>query len=163
VTRGAIFVLVATSFLTPLGVSQTQRNNPDCPTTRHFQHKVSCLCGAVQICSGDVCGRPSTYDLDDDITVELRDRSGTKVLESEKVGTETRKRECTTSTGVKAPCNTSERTFCFEGKRKGHYQLAFVLYTNGAPQPAIRFPINYSSRWHKACDSTYMVPPTCSR
>jgi len=85
----------------------------------------------VQICSGDICGRPSNYDLDDDIKVELRDKAGTTTLDSKKVGTEMRDRMCTTKAGTKVPCNSTERRFCFEGKRDGKYQLAFILFKEG--------------------------------
>ena len=133
----------------------------DCSTLKYSRHKVSCLCGTVQICSGDICGRPSTYNLDDDITVELRDKGGTTILDSKKVLAETRERECTTQVGTKISCNTTERTFCFGGKRDGDYQLAFVLFKNGVPQPAIKFPTNYSRKRRKSCDSIYMVEPSC--
>lgn len=77
----------------PLLVSQTPSSGSDCSTLKYLRHKVSCLCGTVQVCSGDICGRPATYDLDDDITVELRDKSGTTILESKKVIVETREKE----------------------------------------------------------------------
>lgn len=75
--------------LTSAAVCQTAPDASDCSTLKYLRHKVSCLCGTVQVCSGDLCGRPSDYDLDDDITVELRERSGT-ILDSKKVAIETR-------------------------------------------------------------------------
>jgi hypothetical protein len=128
-----------------------------------LRHKVSCLCGTVQICSGDICGKPADYDLDDDITVQLRDKAGAVTLDSKKVVVKTGERECTTQIGTKVPCNTRERTFCFEGKRDGEYQLAFVLFKNGDPQPAVKFPTSYSHKRRKPCNSVYMVEPGCPK
>ncbi len=143
--------------------SQTATPPPDCSTLKYLRHKVSCLCGTVQICSGDICGNPSSYNLDDDITVELRDKGGMTILDSKKVVNETRETKCTTQVGMKVPCNTRERRFCFEGKHDGNYQLAFILFKNGVPQPAIKFPTNYSRKRRKLCDSVYMVEPTCPK
>src|SRR5207249_8154505 len=98
---------------------QTRYNGLDCSTLKYARHKVSCLCGTVQVCSGDLCGRPSDYDLDDDITVELRDKAGTTILESKKVIVETREKEGTTQIGTRVSYKTTERTFCFEGKGNG--------------------------------------------
>jgi hypothetical protein len=149
--------------LSPLVVSHAQSHGPDCSTLKYSRHKVSCLCGTVQVCSGDICGRPSAYDLDDDITVQLRDKAGTTILDSKKVIFETREKEGTTRVGTRISYKTTERTFCFEGKDDGDYLLAFVLYKNGTPQPAIRFPTKYSRKRRKPCDSVYMVGPTCPR
>jgi hypothetical protein len=117
----------------------------------------------VEVCSGDICGRPSNYNLDDDITVELRDKAGTTIIESKKVIVETREKEGTTQVGTKVSYRTTERTFCFDGKGDGNYLLGFILYKNGVPQPAVKFPTNYSSKRRKPCDSIYMVEPTCPR
>jgi len=57
--------------LSVLTVCQTSPPVSDCSTLKYLRHKVSCLCGTVQICTGDICGRPVDYHLDDDITVEL--------------------------------------------------------------------------------------------
>jgi len=141
-----------------MAIAQTSPRASDSSTFKYSRHKVSCLCGAVQICSGDICGRPSDYDLDDDITVELRDKSGT-TLDSKKVATETREQHGTTQDGSKTSFKQTERRFCFEGKRDGNYQLAFVLHKNGTPQPAAIFPTNYSHKRNKPCDSVYMVEP----
>lgn len=78
-------------FLTSVVVCQTQSHASDCSTLKYLRHKASCLCGTVQICSGDICGRPSDYELDDDIAVELRDKSGT-TLDTQKVVVETREK-----------------------------------------------------------------------
>lgn len=145
----------------PFCISQSPSGSSDCSTLKYLRHKVSCLCGTVEVCSGDICLRPATLNLDDDITVQLRDKAGKTILESKKVIAETRQRECTTQTGAKVSCNTTERTFCFDGKRDGDYQLAFVLYKGGVPQPAIKFPTNYSRKRHKPCDRIYMVEPSC--
>jgi hypothetical protein len=115
----------------------------------------------VQICSGDICGRPSDYGLDDDIAVQLRDKAGTTVLDSKKVVVEKSERECTTQVGTKVPCPTTERRFCFDGKRDGDYQIVFIVFKNGVPQPAMKFPTKYSHGGRKSCDSIYMVEPSC--
>lgn len=154
----ALFCLVG-----HLVVCQTIPKVPDCSTLKYSEHKASCLCGVVSICVGDLCGAPQNYNLDDDITVELRDKVGTVVLDSKKVALETHKRDCTTSTGIKVSCDTTERTFCFEGKRDGHYQLAFVLFKNGVPQPAVKFPMKYRRKREKECDAVYMVEPSCPK
>lgn len=68
---------VALLVLSSVAVCQTSNRTSDCSTLKSARrHKVSCLCGSVEICSGDICGSPSVYELDDDITVELRDKSG---------------------------------------------------------------------------------------
>ena len=156
-------VAVLLFFFCPLVVCQTAPKPPDCTTLKYLRHKVACLCGTVRVCSGDICGRPSNYDLDDDIKVELRDRAGATTLDARTVGIETRERMCTTQAGTRVSCNTTERTFCFEGKRDGKYQLAFILFKNGTPQPAVRFPTNYSRNSGKSCNPVYMVEPSCPR
>jgi hypothetical protein len=140
---------------------QTPYHGSDCSTLKYARHKVSCLCGTVQVCSGDVCGRPSDYGLDDDITVQLRNKAGTTILDSKKVVVEKRGRECTTQVGTKVSCPTTERTFCFDGKGDGDYQLAFIVSKNGVPQPAVKFPTNYSRKRNQSCNSVYMVEPSC--
>lgn len=116
--------------LTPVAVCQTQSHASDCSTLKYLRHKVSCLCGTVQVCSGDICGRPSDYELDDDIAVELRDKSGT-TLDTQRAVVETREKEGTTQDGTKTPYKQTELRFCFEGKRDGDYLLAFVLRKKG--------------------------------
>ena len=135
----------------------------DCSTLKYPRHKVSCLCGTVQVCSGDLCLGPATFDLDDEITVELRDKTGSTILESKKAVIEAREMECTTQDGKKGPCEISRRLFCFNGKPDGDYRLAFILYKKGAPQPAVIFPTNYSHKRHKPCDRMYMLEPTCPK
>jgi hypothetical protein len=148
--------------LAPAVVCQTQSHASDCSTLKYLRHKVSCLCGTVQVCSGDICGRPSAYELDDDIAIELRDKSGT-TLDTQKAVVETREKESTTRDGAKTPYKETERRFCFEGKRDGEYLLAFVLHKKGIPQPAVIFPTNYSHKRSKPCDPVYMVEPLCPR
>src|SRR6267378_2196438 len=70
--------------LSPIVVCQTLSHASNCLTLKYVRHKVSCLCGTVQVCSGDICGLPSDYELDDDIAVELRDKGGT-TLDTQKV------------------------------------------------------------------------------
>jgi hypothetical protein len=139
------------------------QKHSDCSTLKYSRHKVSCLCGTVSVCSGDICGNPSSYDLDDDITVELRDKVGTTIFDSKKVIVETRAKEGTTQDNKRVSYKQTERTFCFEGKRDGDYQLAFVLYKKGVPQPAMVFPTNYKHERKKECDMIYMVEPICPR
>jgi hypothetical protein len=148
--------------LSPIVVRQTPSDASNCSTLKYLRHKVSCLCGIVQVCSGDICGRPSDYELDDDIAVELRDKSGT-TLDTQKVVVEIREKQGTTQEGTKTSYRQIERRFCFEGKRDGDYLLAFVLHKNGVPQPAAIFPTNYSHKRSKPCDSVYMVEPLCPR
>ena len=148
--------------LSSVAVCQTAPHTSDCSTLKYLRHKVSCLCGTVQVCSGDICGRPSDYDLDDDITVELREKRGS-TLDSKKVVIETRERQGTTQGGTKTSYKETERRFCFEGKRDGDYLLAFVLHKNGVSQPAVIFPTNYSHKRSKPCDSVYMVEPSCPK
>lgn len=125
-------------------VSQEASTQKDCATLKYRRHKVSCLCGEISVCSGDICGRPSTYDLDNDIDVVLRDKHHT-VLASKRLSYET------------------GRKFCFEGRHDGDYQIAIVLYKKEVPQPAVVFPTDYKQTRTKACDATYMVEPACPR
>jgi hypothetical protein len=148
--------------LSPIVVCQAPSNDSNCSTLKYLRHKVSCLCGTVQIRSGDICGRPSDYELDDDIAVELRNKSGT-TLDTQKVMVETREKQGTTQDGTKTSYNQTERRFCFEGKQDGDYLLAFVLHKNGVPQPAVIFPTNYSHKRRKPCDSVYLVEPLCPK
>jgi hypothetical protein len=83
----------------------------------------------------------------------------TTVLESGKAATETRYCQRTTSTGIMVAGNTTERRFGCEGRREGDSVLAFLVYKDGVPQPAIEFSTRYSSRNRESCDSVYMVPP----
>ena len=114
------------------------------------------------MCSGDICGRPSFFDLDDEITVELREKSGT-ILGSKKVVVETSEKQGTTLDGRKISYKETERRFCFEDKRDGDYLLAFVLHKDGVSQPAVIFPTNYSHKRRKPCDPVYMVEPSCPK
>lgn len=77
VNRSLITAVLA--LVRPLVLCQTVPKVPDCSTLKYSGHNVSCLCGRVDICVGDLCGAPQDYNLDDDITVELRDKSGTSV------------------------------------------------------------------------------------
>jgi hypothetical protein len=149
-------------FLGPVAVCQTPAPASDCSTLKYLRHKVSCLCGTVQVCSGDICGGPSVYDLDDDIAVELRDKKGA-TLDTRKVVAETHEKQGTAQDGTKTSYKQTERRFCFEGKRDGEYLLAFVLHKNGVPRPAVIFPTSYSHKRSKPCDSVYMVEPICPK
>ncbi len=149
--------------LNSLIVGQTPHPGSNCSTLKYLQHKVSCLCGTVQVCLGDICGKPSDYDLDDNITVELRDKTDTAILDSKRVMVETREQEGTTQIGTKVSYKTKERRFCFEGKPNGNYRLAFILRKKGIPQPAVIFPTNYSRKRRKPCNSVYIVESVCPR
>jgi hypothetical protein len=108
------------------------------------------------------CLRPSDYGLDDDIGVELRDKTGT-TLDAQKVVVKTRDKQGTTQDETKTSYKQTERRFCFEGIRDGDYLLAFVFHKNGVPQPAVVFPANYSHNRREPCDSVYMVEPICPK
>ena len=156
--RALVVVLLAA-----ISAAQQQPMAPSCPTLKYSLHKVSCLCGEVSICSGDICGIPSTYGLDDEITVELRDKTGATVIASTKVVEEERTEFETTQDNLRRAYSRRVRTFCFEEQRNGRYQLAFITHKNGVPQPAILFPTNYSASRYKTCDSVYMVEPACPK
>jgi hypothetical protein len=162
--NASVTTLALVFILSRFIVCQTVTPSNACSTLKYSLHKVSCLCGEVNICSGDVCGRPSDYNLDEDIRVELRDKVGTTILDWKKAVVETRERQCTKGFGTKRfPCNTEARTFCFEGKRDGNYQLAFILHKSGVAQPAVIFPTRYRRNRQKACDSVYLVEPVCPK
>jgi len=161
--NGALATAALLFLLAPSVVCQSASPASDCSTLKYSRRKVSCLCGRVQVCSGDLCGRPSDYKLDDDIRVELRDKAGTTILDFKKVIVEARERQCATAVGINFSCNTTERTFCFKAKRDGDYQLAFILFKNGVPQPAVKFPTKYSHKQSKPCNSVYSVETTCPR
>jgi hypothetical protein len=148
--------------LSPIAVSQTSYRPSDCSTLKYVRHKVSCLCGIVQICSGDICGSPSDYELDDDIVVELRDKSGT-TLDTQKVVVEMREEQGAAQDGTKISYKRGERRFSFEEKRDGDYLLAFILHKNGVSLPAVIFPTNYSHKRDKLGNSLYLVEPICPR
>jgi carboxypeptidase family protein len=122
--------------------AQESHRTKDCTSNHFVIHKTPCLCGKVQIASGDIGVDPVQMGLDDRLDVELRDRSG-KLLESRQL------------------IYKSEVPFCFSGKPKGKYALAFVLYESGKPQPAAVFPTNYTAKTKKECNAIYLVPPVC--
>ena len=152
--------LALLAIVTPIAVCQTTHRATDCSTLKYVRHKDSCLCGTVQICSGDICGSPAVYELDEDITVELRDKSGT-TLDTQKVVVETREEQGTTQDGRKTSFKLAERRFSFGGRRDGDYLLAFILHKNGVSQPAVIFPTNYSHKRNKLSNAVFMVEPTC--
>ena len=115
----------------------------DCSTLSYKRHKSAWLCGKAIVCSGDICGRPSTYDFDGAFDVVLRDNQG-KELETKSLSYE-------------------KPTFCFDGHRDGDYQLAFVLYKNGVPEAARVFPTKYRHNAEKLNDVIYMIEATCPK
>lgn len=92
-------------------VCQSLSHVSDCSTLKYLRHKDSCLCGTVQVCSGDICGRPSDYKLDDDIAIELRDKSG-MTLDTHKVMVETSEKQATTQDGTKTSCTRFANGVC---------------------------------------------------
>jgi hypothetical protein len=134
-------LLVATSIVAG---SQEKRLTTDCQTLKYAKHKVSCLCGKVSVCAGDLCSGPSVYSLDDEIDVQLRDKRANS-LQSKKLSYAT------------------QRKFCFEGQQDGEYQIAFVLHKGGIAQPAVVFPTSFKKTRNKPCDSIYMVEPICPK
>lgn len=135
---------VLTSALLVLCVStmaqQTSRV-ADCSTLKYKRHRSASLCGSASVCSGDLCGRPSTYDFDDGFDVVLRDNQG-KALETRHLSHE-------------------NPTFCFDGHPNGDYQLAFVLYKSRVPEPARVFPTRYKHSPEEPHDADYMIEVTC--
>ncbi len=148
--------------LSPLALGQTLNGRSDCSTLKYKLHKVSCLCGTVDICSGDICLRPVDFELDDDITVELRRKDGTTV-DTQKAVVVKSQQQGTTQSGAKTSFKLTERRFRFEGKPDGEYRLAFILYKRGVPQPALIFPTKYSHKATKLGNSVYMLEPICPR
>jgi hypothetical protein len=148
--------------LSPIAVCQTSNRASDCSTLKYVRHNRSCLCGIVQICSGDICGRPSDYELDDDISIELRDKRGT-TLDTQKAVVEMIEEHGTTHDGANASFKRTVRRFSFEGKQDGDYLLAFILHKNGLPQPALIFPTKYSHKRKTLGETVYMVEPICPR
>jgi hypothetical protein len=147
-------------FLSPVAACQSSSRASDCLTLKYSRHRVSCLCGSVEICSGDICGSPSDYELDDDITIELRSKSGT-TLDTQKVVSELITGQGTKQDGTAITYEQKERRFSFKDKQDGDYLLAFILHKKGVAQPAVIFPTNYSHRRQKLGNSLYMVEPTC--
>jgi len=156
-THMALLVLV-----TPIAVCQTSFRASDCSNLKYVRHKSSCLCGIVQICSGDICGNPLDYELDDDITVELRDKSG-MTLDTQKVVVEMSEEQGKTLDGRRISYKHSEREFSFTGKRDGDYLLAFILHKGGDSQSAIVFPTNYSHKRNRLGNAVYMLEPSCPK
>jgi hypothetical protein len=136
-----MLLLMAVSIGTPAQESAEQR---DCQTGKYRRHKVSCLCGEVSVCAGDICGRPSVYGLDNEIDVVLRDKHR-HTLQSKTVSYDT------------------QRKFCFEGQHDGEYEIAFMLHKKGVAQPAVVFPTSFKKTRKKSCDSIYMVEPDCPK
>jgi hypothetical protein len=107
-------------------------------------HKTPCLCGKIQVTSGDIGVDPAQMGLDETVEVELRDKNG-KPLESKRLPYK------------------SEVQFCFSGRPKGRYDLAFVLFESGKPQPAVVFPQKYTAKSDQECNAIYLVPVVCPK
>jgi hypothetical protein len=95
------------------------------------------------VCAGDICGRPSVYDFDENFDVVLRDHKGID-LETKSLSHE-------------------EAAFCFTGRGDGDYQLAFVLHKNGVSEAARVFPTKYRHDPNKPNDVIYMIEVTCPK
>ena len=103
------------------------------------------------------------YELDEDITVELRAKNDT-VLDTQKVVYEASEKQGTKQDGTAITFVQKQRRFSFKGiVHDGDYLLAFILHKNGVPQPAVIFPTNYSHMRNNLGDRYYMVEPTCPR
>lgn len=124
-------------------IAQQTASVADCSTLSYKRHKSAWLCGKAIVCSGDICGRPSTYDFDGAFDVVLRDNHG-RELETKSLSYE-------------------KPTFCFDARGDGDYQLAFVLYTNGVPEAARVFPARYRHNAKKPNDVIYMIEATCPK
>jgi len=124
-------------------IAQQTGRVADCSTLSYKRHKSAWLCGKAIVCSGDICGRPSTYEFDGAFDVVLRDNQG-KELETKSLSDE-------------------KPTFCFDGRGDGNYQLAFVLYKNGVPEAARVFPTKYKRNAEKPNDVIYMIEATCPK
>ncbi len=123
-----------------------QESSPkrDCTTHGFFLHKTACLCGEVRIASGDISLSPELFGLDDFLDVELRDKAG-NVLELKRLSYKT------------------DRTFCFSGRSKGVYALAFISYKSGEGQPAAVHPVKYTAQGCGTSYAIYPVPPDCPK
>ena len=123
-----------------------QQSSPkhDCTTHGFFLHKTHCLCGEARVTSGDISLSPEAFGFDDTIDVELRDKGG-KLIESKRIS------------------YRNGRTFCFSGRPKGFYALAFVLYESGKPQPAAVHPIKYDAKTCSTSPVIYSVPADCPK
>ena len=128
-----------------VSIGQESIPTRNCTTHGFFLHKTPCLCGEVHVTSGDISLAPEVFGLDDGLDVELRDKKR-KLLESKHISYK------------------AGRTFCFSGRTKGVYALAFISYKEGEPQPAAVHPIKYTA---KGCDERrpviYSVPPDCPK
>ena len=139
----APLILTALSSVCITSVAQQASGTADCATLKYKPHRKAWLCGRAMVCSGDICGRPSTYDFDEKFEVVLRDHRG-QPLETKSL-------------------SYDEPAFCFTGQNDGQYQLAFVLHTNGVPEAARVFPIKYKHDSEKPNDSIYMIEVTCPK
>jgi hypothetical protein len=134
----SVFLLLSVSVM-----AQQTIGVADCSTLKYMRHRRASLCGNTSVCSGDLCGRPSTYDFDENFDVVLRDHQG-KELDIKHLSHE-------------------NPTFCFDGRDDGDYQLAFVLYKNGVREPARVFPTRYKHKAEAPNDVVYMIEVTCSK
>jgi len=124
-------------------------------------HKVSSLSGTVAICSGDICGGPSVYELDEDITVELRTKNGI-VLDTQKVVFEASEKQGTKQDGTAITFTQKERRFSLKTSRTGLFARFHPAQEWDCPASG-HIPTNYSHKRNKLSNSYYMVEPTCPR
>src|ERR1700753_3646141 len=111
----ALYRIAALVIFSPLALSQVSYGASDCSTLKYSRHKVSSLSGTVAICSGDICGGPSVYELDEDITVELRTKNGI-VVDTQKVVFEASEKQGTKQDRTAITFTQRERRFSFENK-----------------------------------------------
>ena len=123
--------------------AQPNDRSADCSTLNYKLHKVAWLCGKASVCSGDICLRPSLLGFDNNFGVVLRSETG-KELERKSLSYE-------------------KPNFCFDEHGNGDYQIAFVLYTNGVPEPARVFPTRYKRNPKKLNDAIYLIQATCPK
>ena len=131
-------------FATVVCAGQESTPNRNCSTHGFFSHKTPCLCGEVSLTSGDISLSAEAFGLDDPLDVELRDKAG-KVLESKRLS------------------YRNGQTFCFSGRPKGVYALAFITYSSGKPQPAAVHTVKYTAKGCGTGHVIYAVLPDCPK
>lgn len=149
-THVALLVLLA-----PIAVCQTSYSAPDCSTLKYYRHKHSCLCGTVEICSGDICLSPSQWELDDDITVELRDKHGT-TLDTHKTVIETSEEQGETQDGTKISIKLAERRFSLRANGTG-----IICLLSSCTKTAFPNRLSYSLRATLTRGTNRAAPCSC--
>jgi hypothetical protein len=122
-------LIFSTALLLAPIVCAGQESTPkrDCATHGFFLHKTPCLCGEVSITSGDISLSPEVFGLDDFLDVELRDKAGNVLSRS-------------------VLSYRKDRTFCFLGRQKGVYALAFICTSQVRHSPPLCIPLSTQPR-----------------